>query len=318
MIRSAVGNLSNVPARISAPIVFSALCLLGTLTVALSAVALIGTFISGDAPWAPVQACCEAAIAKVSFGWLLLVAVGLISMIALVRLAFSSWLMIKANARVHSLRKLASTEMVAGHDCLVLEDARPLAFCGGLVRPRVFLSRNLINELGPAELAAVVAHEAHHQNRRDPLRNSITRVMAYGFFFLPMLREFGQKCVERSEIAADQAAVAGGESERKALASALLSLHGRESEGVAVSLSSDRIGVLAGEKPSWIPSRNGALLSMSALGVLLAGPVLAAELVTRTPVGIEALGLHVCLAALIVAPLLLSAGFAWTRPQVRI
>ena len=66
------------------------------------------------------------------------------------------------------------------------------------------------------------------------------------------------------------------------------------------------------------PSRNGALPEHVRSGVLLAGPVLAAELVTRTPVGIEALGLHVCLAALIVAPLLLSAGFAWTRPQVRI
>ena len=143
--------------------------------------------------------------------------------------------------------------MVAGHDCLVLEDARPLAFCGGLIRPRVFLSRNLISELGQQRtLLPSLLMRPIIRTGAIPCATRLPASWHTGSSSCQCF-ESSVRSVERSEIAADQAAVAGGESERKALARPSSRSMDAKSEGVAVSLSSDRIGVLAGEKPSWIP-----------------------------------------------------------------
>lgn len=303
--------------RISTPTVFAALCLLGVLAVAFSGAALVASLLSGHAPWVPVEACCGGTVAQVSVGWTLLMAIGLISGIALIRATFSITVVVHASRRIGGLKRLATRERIAGHSCLVLEGERPLAFCAGLLRPRIFVSRATVSTLSRSELNAVVAHEAHHRKRFDPLRHSIMRVMVDSLFFLPMLDEISQKCIERAEITADQAAAQnpGG---RQALASALLALHEYDDPPGAIPVSVERIEGLSGKRPSWVPSRSAALLTLASLGALLAGSVAAVELITRIPVGIDALGLHICLAALIVAPLLFTAGFAWTRPSVRI
>ena len=55
--------------------------------------------------------------------------------------------------------------------------ASPLAFCAGLLRPRVFVSEGALARLGARALTAVVAHEGHHAARRDPLRILIARAI---------------------------------------------------------------------------------------------------------------------------------------------
>ena len=45
-----------------------------------------------------------------------------------------------------------------------------LCFCIGLLRPRIVVSTGLVELLDQAELEAVLAHEASHQRRRDPMR----------------------------------------------------------------------------------------------------------------------------------------------------
>jgi len=307
----------TVISRISTPAVFVGLCLLGLITVAFSGATLIGTLLYGHAPWAPVEACCGGAAAKVSFGWTILMMIGLVSGLAVLRATFSVTELARASRRIRGLKRLATREQIAGHSCLMLEDERALAFCAGLLRPQVFISRATVTALSPGALGAVITHEAHHQKRFDPLRHSIMQVMVDSLFFLPMLEEIGQKCVERSEIAADRAAARrpGG---RQALASALLALHEHSGEAGTIPVSAERIEGLSGRRPFWVPSRSASLLTLASLGVLLAGSAAAIELVTMIPVGIEALGLHICLAALIVAPLLFTAGLAWKRPSVRI
>lgn len=303
--------------RLSTPVVFAGLCLLGLLAVAFSGVTLIVSLLSGHVPWGPVEECCGGAVAKFSVGWVLLTVTGLISGIALIRATFSVTVLARASRRIGNLRRLATREPIAGHSCLILEDERPLAFCAGLLRPQIFVSRATVSALSADELGAVLAHEAHHQKRFDPLRYSIVRVMVDGLFFLPMLSEMGQKCIERAEIAADRAA-AQGPGGRQSLAGALLALHTGEGGPGGIPISAERIAGLSGKRPSWVPSRSGALLTLASLGTVSAGSIAAVELVTKIPVGIEALGLHICLAVLIVALLLFTAGFAWTRPRVRI
>lgn len=219
---------------------------------------------------------------------------------------------------MRSLTRLASSESIEGYDCLVLEDSRPVAFCAGLLRPQIFISRGLLRKLSAEETHAVLAHEDHHRRRRDPLRHATSKVLIDGFFLLPMLREFGSKCLERAEIAADRAAAKQNPGGSQAVARALLALHAREDEARGISISRERLDGLAGVRPVWTPSRSAAFTTLAALFALLAGPVAAVELVTGSQVGLQALGLHVCLVALIVVPLTLTAGFVWKTPNLKI
>ena len=52
----------------------------------------------------------------------------------------------------------------------LIETPERLACCVGLLRPRVLVSRGLLDALAPAELRVVVAHERAHAVRLDNLR----------------------------------------------------------------------------------------------------------------------------------------------------
>lgn len=104
----------------------------------------------------------------------------------------------------------------------LVADARPLAFTHGLLRPRICVSTGALERLAPDELTAVLAHERAHVERRDPLRELITRALAASMFFVPVLKDLHRHFLARREIEADERAVrvAGP----PALASALLKL----------------------------------------------------------------------------------------------
>jgi hypothetical protein len=81
------------------------------------------------------------------------------------------------------------------------------AFCLGFWRPRIWLTAGLTDLLTDDELAAVLAHEAYHCRRRDPLRLLISRAVKSAFFFLPLVGNLAKLAELQQEIAADQAVV---------------------------------------------------------------------------------------------------------------
>jgi len=83
--------------------------------------------------------------------------------------------------------------------------ARPFAFCGGLRRPRVWVSAGLLERLDDEELTAVLRHEAHHLRRRDPLRRLVVRALRDTLFFLPLARDLSAWYEVEQEINADRA-----------------------------------------------------------------------------------------------------------------
>ena len=52
----------------------------------------------------------------------------------------------------------------------VIDHDEPFAFTFGLGRPRVAISRGLIEQLSSEELGAVIVHERYHVRARDPLK----------------------------------------------------------------------------------------------------------------------------------------------------
>lgn len=81
------------------------------------------------------------------------------------------------------------------------------AFCLGFWRPRIWLTAGLADLLTDAELAAVLAHEAYHCRRRDPLRLLLSRAVKWGFFFLPLVGDLAQLAELQQEMAADRAVI---------------------------------------------------------------------------------------------------------------
>jgi len=101
----------------------------------------------------------------------------------------------------------------------VVDFPQPIAFCYGVLRPRICVSTGLLQTISAAELAAVLLHERHHLKQRHPLRTLILESLADTFFFLPAVRELRDLELARMELEADQAAIRGVG--RKPLASAL-------------------------------------------------------------------------------------------------
>jgi beta-lactamase regulating signal transducer with metallopeptidase domain len=121
----------------------------------------------------------------------------------------------------------------------VIESPEPHAFCAGLLRPRVFITTAALQRLDDEALAAVIAHERHHAQRRDPLRRAAGRVLASSLFFLPQVRALADRERALAELSADESAALGRG--RPALARAMLAFE------PAGGIDPDRVDRLLGE-----------------------------------------------------------------------
>ena len=89
-----------------------------------------------------------------------------------------------------------------------IEGKGALAFCAGALHPAVFVTPALIDRLGAPELDAVLLHERHHADHREPLRRAFVKAATDVFFFIPLLSWWAERRLEESELAADRAAIA--------------------------------------------------------------------------------------------------------------
>lgn len=122
--------------------------------------------------------------------------------------------------RIPTPKLLAMTASEAGIKRIACVQAGlPTAFCGGFVRPTVFVSDTALAELSEAELAAVLHHEADHAHRLEPLRRAARAAAGDVLPFLPIVKWWSERRIERSELDAD--AVAERLAGRTALAGAL-------------------------------------------------------------------------------------------------
>lgn len=80
------------------------------------------------------------------------------------------------------------------------------AFTVGWLRPVVYVAAELAERITPPELRAVLAHEAAHVRRRDPLRLSALRFLGAVVFWLPALRRLADDLADEVEFQADDAA----------------------------------------------------------------------------------------------------------------
>src|SRR5690349_14967794 len=99
---------------------------------------------------------------------LTLAALGLVVLLRALRSAGRQALAQRALAR-----SLAASRVREVGGVTVIRGDVPSAMCAGLRRPRIYVTQAALDVLPPRELDAVLAHEAHHRARRDPLRLAI-------------------------------------------------------------------------------------------------------------------------------------------------
>lgn len=150
-------------------------------------------------------------------------------------------------------------------DVIVTSDHEIYAFCGGLLRPRVYLSRGILSILDNDEIDALIRHERHHLRRRDPARIFVAGLLRGLAPVLPVLATFDQWVRVRVELAADRAALAGQPPE--VLASTMLKvMRGLPASGLAaivtgISPTDARIAALLGKPVSVEVDRRDVFLS---------------------------------------------------------
>lgn len=121
----------------------------------------------------------------------------------------------RLGARVESLRKPAPPALADAASRLGLDPARidfvdaeePFSFAFGVSRPRIAVSRGLVDSTTPEQLDAVLVHERHHVRNLDPLKVVLARVLSAAYFFLPALRGLRDRYDAASELAADRRAL---------------------------------------------------------------------------------------------------------------
>lgn len=173
---------------------------------------------------------------------------------------------IEVRVQWHARRVLRDSvsHAVGSNIVQLVEDDRPLAFCQGLLRPRIYVSSGTLSALAPAEIEALLAHERHHAQRRDPLRLAVARVLGGALFFLPVLPRLLERYADEAELAADEAALRDGQ-DVAALAAALLAFDER-----GAGVHPDRVDTLLGERADpHLPS--AWILATAAIIVVIAG-----------------------------------------------
>jgi hypothetical protein len=164
----------------------------------------------------------------------------------------------EALAAVRFARRLAREDPLPLGDAFLIDDDRPLAFCAGLLRPRVYVSAGAVALLDAPALEAVLRHERHHARRRDPLRLAAGRVLARSLFFMPGLGKLARRQETLAELSADEEAMGTEPGNRSALARAMLSFSGADGP---IGFDATRVDHVLGEPPSW---RFPALLCLAA------------------------------------------------------
>ncbi len=188
-------------------------------------------------------------------------------------------------------------------DGWVFEDEQAQAFCAGVLRPRVYVSTGAVRVLAEAELRAVLAHERHHRDQRDPLRIALGRVVARALFFMPVLARLHGRYCGIAELAADDAAVRADGGCPSALASAMLVFEEATQPTASVGIASERVDHLLGrDAPSPLPFAPMAIALASAALIALSAWQLGGAALARATFNLPLLSTQPCIVMLALIP----------------
>jgi Zn-dependent protease with chaperone function len=199
-----------------------------------------------------------------NFAAVVVLVLALLGLVVIVMLLVGAAKEFRTAARFNRLMASARLELLDG--AVVIPGERPLAFCAGLLNPRVYVSRGTLELLDEPALQAVLAHERHHVRRLDPLRLAGGRVIVRALFFMPALAQLMRREQALAELSADEYAIDADPDKRAALATAMLRFSDASSSADLGGIDPARVDHLLGEAPNW---RFPLVLSLASVSVVV-------------------------------------------------
>jgi len=207
--------------------------------------------------------------------WLALPAAALVARLG-TRILRAGWNLLRVRRLVRALTHDPDGSLDCAH---VIEAGQPQAFVLGFFRPKVFISRALL-EGGCCNLQVVLNHERAHADRRDPLRRLAASLMLA--FHLPGIADKIERRLGLAHEMAADAVAARLSGDRVGVAESLLAITRLQQDSIrpaAFAFDGDdvsaRVRELLREVPRPHGPRRGALVL--ALGVLLTFVIVQAD-----------------------------------------
>jgi Zn-dependent protease with chaperone function len=135
-----------------------------------------------------------------------------------------------ARALIHSVRYHQSLAKRTSRICLLhprgaalfIDTDRPVLALSGLLRPRILISRGILEALSPEELHAALSHEQAHRVSRDNFKRLLLTLAPDVFPFVGLFRALDRSWAKLAEWAADDQTAAGNSGSALSLAAALV------------------------------------------------------------------------------------------------
>ncbi|UTI63996.1 M56 family metallopeptidase [Paraconexibacter antarcticus] len=279
---------------------------LAAAAAALAATTVLRSVNPGASSWSDLQRMCITMLGGASpVARVIILALAGIGLAVPVRGASSIFRQLTATRRF--LRSLTVTDVQAGSPSVVtVADDRPLAFCAGVLRPRIYLSTGTRRLLPRPELDAVIAHESHHAQRRDPLRMLIVDAVRHAMFFLPVLGQCRTRYGSLTELAADERAIATVGVRPLAGALAMFDAHG----GPLTAVSAERVDHLLGERHAWQISPLALIGGLWSIAGIVALAITTLSFVSTQSITMVSLASTACGVTIIALPVT-AAGLAF-------
>lgn len=189
----------------------------------------------------------------------------------------NTWILLRTNAQI---KKLPVKNYRLG-TCLIDDNYVYTAFTLGILKPRIYISKGLLNSLSNDEIKAVFLHELHHKKNHDPLKFFLGSIIKDLFFYVPIVRYLVRVFHTIREDAADKRVVSlTGKPFELASAIIKVSTFNNKSSYAFASITGAgsverRIKRLIGERTRRfdLPSVKNILVSFTAMILLLSVPV---------------------------------------------
>ncbi|MEK7533558.1 MAG: M56 family metallopeptidase [Patescibacteria group bacterium] len=89
----------------------------------------------------------------------------------------------------------------------LLDQTKPLAFCLGVLNPKIYISTGLVEMMNSEELKVIMKHEKYHLDNRDSLVFMVATIIESLFPFFPIISDFVRVYRMDREIQADAMAI---------------------------------------------------------------------------------------------------------------
>lgn len=234
------------------------------------------------------------------------VAVTAATLLCLTRFTWAMFLRWRAQHRITRALSAQPRQRLGEIGFVVFPASDPRVFTTGFLRPAIYVSDSAKQALSADSFRAVLAHEASHVRRRDPLRLALGAALVDAFGWVPGMRGAAGQHATLAELAADADAVRST-GDARGLSRALLEMDtlGPTGTGVLPQRVDHLLGELQWDRVSGV--------ALAASVAVLAGLSLAAIAITVAPAHPT---VFCTVAALALAPVLMvPAAFAARRAQ---